>query len=136
MVTTVLVLATAVLNSLCLSVFTGISLNLLAIASHNYLHQRGMKISSLEHLSTHLTLADNWRMYCFNLTGMNYREWRISHAISHHMYPNTIYDMETFTFEPLVRWLPKWKSKHQKLLSVVMLPLLWLVIIKLAILRR
>lgn len=112
-------LLAAKLNSISLSILTGIVLMLLGIASHNYFHRR-----------------DNWRMFCFNLTGLNYREWRISHAISHHMYPNTIYDLEVTNFEPLLKWMPMEKSEWEKVVSIVACPFIWGLVIKAAILRR
>lgn len=102
-----------------IAAISGVFLALLGISSHNYLHQR-----------------DNWRMFCLNLTGLNYREWRVSHAISHHMYPNSRYDLEVTNFEPALRWLPKEKSEMHKRISVVFAPFMWLVLIKLTIVKR
>lgn len=45
-------------------------------------------------------------MYYFNLSLLNYREWRIQHAISHHLYPNSLYDLEVKLFEPFLCWTP------------------------------
>lgn len=59
------------------------------IAAHNFFHRR-----------------DNARMYYFNLAFLNYREWRISHALSHHLYPNSLHDMEMTFFEPFLCWIP------------------------------
>lgn len=102
-----------------MSTIAGASLALLGIASHNYLHTR-----------------DNWRMFCLNLTGLNYREWRITHVISHHMYPNTAHDLEVLHFEPLMKWIPQHKSELFKILSVVSAPLVWLMVADLTILKR
>ncbi|XP_026479660.1 cytochrome b5-related protein-like [Ctenocephalides felis] len=63
------------------------------IAAHNFFHQR-----------------NNWRMYAFNLSMMNHREWRISHALSHHLHPNTLVDMELSIAEPFLSWQSKEKS--------------------------
>jgi Fatty acid desaturase len=97
------------LSSVLVSVFAGVFLGLLTLAAHNFLHQK-----------------DSWRMYCFNLSGLNYREWRVSHIMSHHMYPNSLLDFEVFRFEPFVKWLPREKSFADNMASVVFLPLLWL----------
>ncbi|XP_055597855.1 cytochrome b5-related protein-like [Uranotaenia lowii] len=59
------------------------------IAAHNFFHQK-----------------DNWRMRLFNLSFYSYREWRISHAMSHHLYPNSLLDLEISFFEPVFCWLP------------------------------
>lgn len=106
-------------DSVSLAVLAGISLVLLGISSHNYLHRR-----------------DNWRMFCFNLTGLNFREWRVSHAMSHHMYPNTFYDLEVTNFEPTMQWTPRKKSERQKIVSVLISPLIWTILIKMTLLRR
>lgn len=75
-------------------------------------------------------------MFCFNLTGFNYQEWRISHSISHHMYPNTAHDLEVINFEPFLRWIPKEKTELFKIISVVSAPFVWLVVADLTILKR
>lgn len=106
-------------QSIPFAILTGFCLNSLGIASHNYLHKK-----------------DNWRMYCLNLLGINYREWRVSHVISHHMYPNTLLDLEVFGFEPFMEWFPKSKSRKRKIFSVIIAPLTWMFIIKLSILKR
>lgn len=107
------------LGSFLVSAIAGISLGLLGICSHNYLHAR-----------------DNWRMFCLNLTGLNYREWRISHAISHHMYPNTAHDLELIAFEPILKWIPKHKTQLYKFSSVISAPLVWLTMADHTILNR
>ncbi|CRK94930.1 CLUMA_CG008421, isoform A [Clunio marinus] len=45
--------------------------------AHNFIHQR-----------------NNWRMYLSVLIGVDMREWRVFHAFSHHLYPNTLNDLE------------------------------------------
>lgn len=59
------------------------------ISAHNFFHRR-----------------DNMRMYYFNLSFLNYKAWRISHAMSHHLYPNSLHDMEIALFEPILCWFP------------------------------
>ena len=61
-----------------------------AAAAHNFFHQK-----------------DNWRMYIFDLMVLSSKGWRISHAMSHHVFPNTIYDYEISSFEPMLQFLPK-----------------------------
>ena len=60
------------------------------IIAHNFFHMK-----------------DNFRMYYFDLSMMSSKEWRISHALSHHLYPNTLWDMEIYLFEPFLAYLPK-----------------------------
>lgn len=76
-------------NSYLLAVLSGVCVNWTMICAHNYFHQK-----------------DNWRMKLFNLAFLSYREWRVSHAISHHHYPNSILDLEISYFEPILCWLP------------------------------
>ncbi|GBP72168.1 Cytochrome b5-related protein [Eumeta japonica] len=60
------------------------------IASHNYLHRKS-----------------NWRMYLFNLSLWSYRDYRVSHVLSHHLYTNTLIDLEISAFEPYIMWNPR-----------------------------
>uniref|UniRef100_A0A182QP90 Cytochrome b5-related protein n=1 Tax=Anopheles farauti TaxID=69004 RepID=A0A182QP90_9DIPT len=66
-----------------------ICVNATIIAAHNFLHQR-----------------ENWRMFVFNIAFLSFREWRVSHVISHHLYPNSVLDMEISSFEPFLCFLP------------------------------
>ncbi|KAJ8929854.1 hypothetical protein NQ314_017458 [Rhamnusium bicolor] len=75
--------------SVGLGVLSGILLGLLTIAAHNYIHRK-----------------DNWRMYYFQFSLMQVREFRISHVLSHHLYTNTIDDLEISLLEPLLQYLP------------------------------
>ncbi|XP_032513096.2 cytochrome b5-related protein-like [Danaus plexippus] len=70
-------------------IVASVSLGWAVIAAHNYLHRR-----------------TNWRMYIFNLSLWSYRDFRVSHALSHHLYPNTLMDLEVSALEPLVYWNP------------------------------
>lgn len=64
------------------------------ITGHNYFHRK-----------------DNFRMTYFNLGFMSYREWRVSHALSHHLYTNSLVDMEVMWLEPMFVWLPNPNTK-------------------------
>ncbi|KAI9585947.1 cytochrome b5-related protein [Glossina fuscipes] len=92
------VVFTARWNSLLLLVLAGTLLCWTVIAAHNYFHRR-----------------DNWRMYTFNLAMLNVCGWRISHAMSHHMYPNSYWDLELSMFEPFLCWIP---NEHVKTLTL------------------
>jgi hypothetical protein len=113
------VILTAKFNSICFGICAGISLGFVGISSHNFLHHR-----------------DNWRMFCMNLTGFNYREWRVAHAMSHHMFPNTFHDLEVSSLEPMLQWLPGCKSEGYKLVSEVLCPFVWLLSIHLTMFKR
>lgn len=53
------------------------------------------------------------------------RHWRISHAFSHHLYPNTHHDLEISQFEPLMQFFPlRDKSNVFGLMSALYSPLL------------
>lgn len=45
---------------------------------------------------------DCWRMYGWDLCFLSSYEWRITHAISHHCYTNTILDYEISMVEPFL----------------------------------
>lgn len=81
--------ASAKFNSAALAIIASFLYTWIVIAGHNYLHRR-----------------DNLRMIYFNLSFMSYRDWRMSHALSHHMFPNSLHDVEIMLFEPLLCWLP------------------------------
>ncbi|XP_050077689.1 cytochrome b5-related protein-like [Anopheles maculipalpis] len=76
-------------ESFIIGLICAICVNATIIAAHNFLHQR-----------------DNWRMYAFNIAFLSYREWRVSHVISHHLFPNSVLDMEISAFEPFLCYLP------------------------------
>lgn len=69
----VISLMAVVTNSLGLKVLGGLLLGMLTVGGHNFLHK-----------------ADNWRQFYFDLSPLSSYEFRISHAFSHHLYPNTI----------------------------------------------
>lgn len=66
----------------------------LTIAGHNYVHRK-----------------DNFRMNYFNFSLLSHREFRVSHALSHHLYTNSLVDMEVLVLEPLICWIPNPKIK-------------------------
>ncbi|XP_039749545.1 cytochrome b5-related protein-like isoform X1 [Pararge aegeria] len=72
------------------SIVASVSLAWLVVAAHNYIHRKA-----------------SWRMYYFNLSLWSYREFRVTHALSHHLYPNTLMDIEVSGFEPLIFWNPR-----------------------------
>ncbi|XP_034099116.1 cytochrome b5-related protein [Drosophila albomicans] len=113
--------AAAVLDSLVLSAFAGLSLCWLATSSHNYFHQR-----------------DNWRMYFFNLSLMNFNGWRVSHALSHHVYPNSLHDLEMSLFEPLLCFVPskEYASKLHRVISILISPIVYTALCFVQIIQR
>ncbi|CAF4767547.1 unnamed protein product [Pieris macdunnoughi] len=60
------------------------------VAAHNYIHR-----------------GPNFRMYYFNLALWSYRDFRVSHVLSHHLYTNTLMDLEVSGFEPIIFWNPR-----------------------------
>lgn len=111
-----LVFASAVLavkdKNIFLALLSGLFLFWLFVISHNFFHQK-----------------DNWRMFLCNLSLLNYREWRVSHAMSHHLYTNSYYDLEISMFEPHLSWIPRPKTKVQKFLAPIISPVVWTLLI-------
>jgi len=106
-------------NNVYLSLLSGVFLLWMLIIAHNYFHQK-----------------NNWRMYCFNLTLLNYQEWRISHAMSHHLYTNSYYDLEISMFEPWLQWIPRPKTNFQKIAAPIISPIVWTLLINYTALAR
>ena len=49
-------------------------------------------------------------MYIFDLSLLSSWEWRISHCISHHIFTNTLLDVEISALEPFLMFLPSNKK--------------------------
>lgn len=65
------------------------------VCGHNFLHQK-----------------ENHRSKYLSLLFLSYRDWRITHVFSHHMFPNSYLDVETMLFEPLFVWTPQKDLKN------------------------
>ncbi|KAE9523809.1 hypothetical protein AGLY_015697 [Aphis glycines] len=76
-------------ENIFLALLAGIILALGTVAAHNFTH-----------------LKDNWRMYYVQLVLLSVREWRISHVLSHHIYTNTVQDLEMSLLHPFIHWFP------------------------------
>lgn len=95
MATTFLAAILAVqLNSYVLVTLATLTLTWTVISAHNFFHRR-----------------DNFRMRYFNLAFFSYREWRITHSMSHHLYPNSMHDLEVTMFEPFLCWITDARCK-------------------------
>ncbi|XP_075150025.1 cytochrome b5-related protein-like [Haematobia irritans] len=114
-------IASARYNNWLYTILAAMSMCWTAIAAHNYLHRR-----------------DNWQMYTFNLSMMNFAAWRVSHVMSHHIYPNTYLDIEQTIFEPFLCWIPNpdIKSQSSRYLSWLIEPLIYTNILFLQIVTR
>ena len=73
----------ALTNSYKLAMLAGAILMMNINCAHNFYHQR-----------------DSWRMYCWDLGLLSSYEWRITHALSHHGFTNSLLDFELSDFEP------------------------------------
>jgi tRNA U38,U39,U40 pseudouridine synthase TruA len=105
----------AVLTVIC-SQFMAWSANF----AHNFIHQK-----------------DNWRMYTANISLMGWRDYRVFHVMSHHMFPNTITDLETSNFEKYLIWLPtQAKTKESILWSYFNTPFSYFNVFKVAFMQR
>jgi len=71
--------------SMSLALTAAVFLGMAHVSAHNWFHQ-GDKTS--------------WRRFYFDLSFTSSRDWRVSHAMSHHNYTNTFLDMEVSAFEP------------------------------------
>jgi hypothetical protein len=56
---------------------------------------------------------------------MNCQDWRVFHAISHHMYPNSYHDMQIAGYEPTLNWMPEPKIKSQIFKSWILTPIMY-----------
>lgn len=91
------------------AVLAGNFLAFLTIAAHNYFHRK-----------------DNFRMYYFNFSLMQVREWRISHVLSHHLHTNTIDDYEISSWQPLLQYLPVENKPLYGYGQWLIAPLIWI----------
>lgn len=114
-------MASAKFSSLLCLALAGTSLVWTIIVAHNYFHKR-----------------DNWQMYTFNLSMMNFSSWRVSHALSHHIYPNSYFDLELSMFEPFVCWVPNphIKSLMMRYVSWITEPITYMIAFFLQMITR
>lgn len=118
--TIILSVFAALKNNYILGLLAGAFLTFTVNCSHNFFHQR-----------------NNWRMYYFNLCMMSYREWRISHVLSHHLYTNTVHDLEMSLFEPAFQWLPRpEKSWVARYLPLIYAPLIYAIVYHSSYIKR
>ncbi|KAK9887942.1 hypothetical protein WA026_000242 [Henosepilachna vigintioctopunctata] len=87
-------------ESYLLGALTGYVLALNINISHNFIHMK-----------------NNFRMYYLDLSMLSSRDFRVVHALSHHLFPNTIHDLEISMFEPVFFLLPQKKTQLRKYLS-------------------
>ncbi|XP_017782535.1 PREDICTED: cytochrome b5-related protein-like isoform X2 [Nicrophorus vespilloides] len=107
-----LALAAAYFQSYVLGFASGIFLSMTAIAAHNFFHQR-----------------DNFRMHYFDFSLLSSKGWRISHVLSHHIYTNTIYDLEISAMEPWFQYLPVNKHPFYRYISWLYSPIVYLMML-------
>ncbi|CAO1355231.1 unnamed protein product [Diamesa serratosioi] len=108
-----LLLTTAILSVNAPTLFTtvliatisGVCLMAVSIISHNFVHQK-----------------NNWRMYLLNVSLMSWRDWRVFHAMSHHMYPNSYLDLEVTLYEPTITWTPRPKTANELMVAKFLSP--------------
>lgn len=59
-----------------------------------------------------------------------FRDFRVSHALSHHLYPNTLMDLEVSGIEPFILWNPRKKPSYAKfafLIELALFPFMFLI---------
>ena len=121
---TVLFLSTLILaamtESFFISISSGIFLGMVLSLSHNFFHQK-----------------PSWRMYIWDLSLLSSRDWRITHAFSHHLYTSTYYDLELASWEPLAVFTPSLpKTVVQKCLAPIYIPFLYSLVTLLEYIRK
>ena len=90
-------------DSFLAATVTGTILGMTIASSHNFFHQK-----------------DNFRRYYWDLGMFSSTDWRITHALSHHLHTNMYTDIEIWTFDPFIEWLPlKDKSVYHKYLAPI-----------------
>ena len=99
----VLFTLTIVCQSKLVAAVTGTVLFMNINCAHNYYHQR-----------------DGWRMFCWDLGLLSSYEWRITHMLSHHVFPNTVYDFELSGFEPFFNFKVERKNVYERWLVRVL----------------
>ena len=82
-----------------LALLTGLLLGMCTSCAHNFFHQADKKA---------------WRRFYFDLSLLSHRDWRVSHAISHHLYTNSFSDIEVSALEPFINFLPNEKNFIQR----------------------
>ncbi|XP_050667625.1 cytochrome b5-related protein-like [Leptidea sinapis] len=94
-------------------IVASVSMAWVMVAAHNYIHKR-----------------TNWRMYLFNIGLWSYRDFRVSHALSHHLFANTLMDLEVSGFEPIVFWNPRkeqpFYAKYSVVLEQILFPFMFI----------
>ncbi|KAF6207091.1 hypothetical protein GE061_018330 [Apolygus lucorum] len=88
--TVLLATLAAVRESYVIAAASAVCLCCVTVVAHNFFHQR-----------------DNFRMYYWAFCGFSVKEWRISHSLSHHLFPNSRQDLELTAFEPIFQWAPR-----------------------------
>lgn len=91
-----------------LALVSGVLMMWLTMLAHNFIHQK-----------------NNWRMYLMNFSLMGWRDWRVYHAMSHHMYPNSYHDLLVTMVEPWLKWIPEKKTTTQKYFYFLISPFLY-----------
>jgi len=89
----------------CMSIafVAAIFLGMANVSAHNWFHQSDKK---------------GWRRFYFDLSLTSSRDWRVSHAMSHHHFTNTFLDMEVSAFEPYgLSFLPGKKNGFVKVIQ-------------------
>lgn len=93
-----------------LAVLSGICLSWTMVCAHQFIHRK-----------------NNSRLLYLNYLLLSYKDIRISHVLSHHMFLNSTNDIERLMFEPLSTWIPTKKINEfiGNYLRWVYGPLIW-----------
>ncbi|CAB3361181.1 Hypothetical predicted protein [Cloeon dipterum] len=83
-------LISAYKSSIDFAMLAGVLLAFTVCAAHNFVHMR-----------------NEWRRNYVNLSMLSAKHFRIYHTLSHHLYPNSVLDLEVSLLEPWLPWLPR-----------------------------
>lgn len=106
----VLAILSLKMQCIALAILSGICLSWTMVCAHQFIHRK-----------------NNSRLLYLNYMLLSYKDIRISHVLSHHMYLNSTNDLEQLMFEPLSTWIPPMKTKAfiQNYLGWVYGPIIW-----------
>ncbi|XP_059485309.1 cytochrome b5-related protein [Neocloeon triangulifer] len=114
-------LLSAHLQSYLLALLSGFFLAMTVSAAHNFVHMRDTE----------------WRRFYVSLSMLSAKHFRVYHTLSHHLYPNSVLDLEVSLLEPWLPWLPRQdKTFWSRYVTWVITPIVYAVVFPLEYARR
>jgi hypothetical protein len=82
-------------------------------------------------------MRNHWRRFYLSVSMLSSKHFRIYHTLSHHLYPNSVLDLEVSLLEPWLPWLPhEDKNLVQRYASWAISPIVYAVMFPSEYLRR